>query len=442
MNSKHFLLHGNACQVLCAFIAIFILTNTISAQQPPPVQPVVTDTPTSQDTQAEMVRQLLKRVDSLEAQIKDLKAAKAHVPQTSETASQQPTADKIKPPEMPESENGNLEVTPDQNSNGLPGFQLRGFSNVDWRIDPANAKSQIFIGNVDLLINSRLSEKLSVLAELNIEGDSQGEFVLDPERLLLQYEHSNYLFLSVGKYHIANGYYNSVYHHGKWFETAATRPRIMEFEDKGGILPIHNVGLSVSGQIPSGKLGLNYIAQLGNGGTPKYLRADSIQDPLMVEPRKGKSYLIGMFARPTSVSGLQIGGTFYRDTYERKNTTDISGTILNAHVVLQRPEFEFLNEFFYLRHAEIKATNHWNSYSFYSQISHRINKYRPYFRYEFMNLNRDDPFWGDIKKSHGAAMGVRYELSDFAALKLEYERLHQPGRIRTNGLTLQLAFTF
>jgi hypothetical protein len=413
--------------------------NTPTEQQRPPTAS------TTEDNQTEIVRQLLKRVDALESQIKILKDAKKPAPDSTEAPPSQSAASKIKSSEVPEAESSNSEsgineVKADQNSNGLPGFQMRGFSNVDWQADPTNAKSKIFVGNVDLLINSRLSEKLSVLAELNIEGDSSGEFVIDPERLLLQYEYNNYFNLSVGKYHIANGYYNSVYHHGKWFETAATRPRIMEFEDKGGPLPIHNIGLTVTGQIPSGNLGLHYIAQLGNGGTSQHLRADLPQDPLHTEPQKGKSYLVGMFARPTT--GLQIGGSLYHDSYELQNSTNISGTIFNAHVALQRPEFEFLNEFFYLRHAERNTTNQWNSYAFYSLISHRINKYRPYFRYEFLNFNRNDPFWGDIKKSHGASMGVRYELSDFAALKFEYQRLIQTGRIRSNGLTLQLAFTF
>jgi hypothetical protein len=35
----------------------------------------------------------------------------------------------------------------------------------------------------------------------------------------------------------------------------------MEFANDGGVLPTQAVGLSVTGSIPSGRLGLNYIAE-------------------------------------------------------------------------------------------------------------------------------------------------------------------------------------
>ena len=37
------------------------------------------------------------------------------------------------------------------------------------------------------------------------------------------------------------------------------------FDDQGGFLPLQEVGLSLNGQIPSGKLGLNYVVEMGNG---------------------------------------------------------------------------------------------------------------------------------------------------------------------------------
>src|SRR5207247_10157642 len=52
-------------------------------------------------------------------------------------------------------------------------------------------------------------------------------------------------------------------------QTTIDRPFIFAFEDEGGILPVHNVGLSASGQIPSGRLGLRYIAEIGNGRTSR-----------------------------------------------------------------------------------------------------------------------------------------------------------------------------
>jgi len=42
-------------------------------------------------------------------------------------------------------------------------------------------------------------------------------------------------------------------------------PLSLSIEDRGGILPVHTVGASASGLIPSGHLGLHYVAEVGNG---------------------------------------------------------------------------------------------------------------------------------------------------------------------------------
>src|SRR5205807_2958732 len=88
---------------------------------------------------------------------------------------------------------------------------------------------------------------------------------VDVERMLLEYSHSDYFNLAVGRYHTAIGYYNTAYHHSTWFQTTTGRPFLFEFEDKGGPLPIHNVGVSLSGRIPSGTVGLHYVVEVGNG---------------------------------------------------------------------------------------------------------------------------------------------------------------------------------
>jgi hypothetical protein len=48
----------------------------------------------------------------------------------------------------------------------------------------------------------------------------------------------------VGRFHSAIGYSNTAYHHGTWLQTTTGRPLLFQFEDQGGILPIHNVRLT------------------------------------------------------------------------------------------------------------------------------------------------------------------------------------------------------
>jgi len=70
--------------------------------------------------------------------------------------------------------------------------------------------------------------------------------------------------LSAGRTH-ACWVVHTAFHHGTWVQTTIDRPRIFEFEDAGGPLPIHNVGVATMGKLPSGKLGCIGWRKLGNG---------------------------------------------------------------------------------------------------------------------------------------------------------------------------------
>ena len=111
-----------------------------------------------------------------------------------------------------------------------------------------------------------------------------------------------------GRYHTAIGYYNTAYHHSTWLQTATGRPFLFKFEDDSGILPIHNVGVSVTGIIPSGRLGLHYIAEVGNGRASSSPNAEPVQNT--VDENNGKSFNLRILFRPTGVRGLQAGFPF------------------------------------------------------------------------------------------------------------------------------------
>ncbi len=145
-------------------------------------------------------------------------------------------------------------------------FKLRGFADIDYHLaDRGPDKNAFRLGQLDLFITSQLTEDLNVLSENVIEADEDEHFGFEIERLLLQYTPRDYFNIAVGRYHTAIGYYSNAYHHGKWLQTLVGRPRLFAFEDEGGLLPIHNVGVTINGAIPSGHLGLHYIAEIGNG---------------------------------------------------------------------------------------------------------------------------------------------------------------------------------
>lgn len=117
-----------------------------------------------------------------------------------------------------------------------------------------------YTGDFDLFLTSKLTEKASVLAELVVGEEDGQSFSVELGRALLKYDCNDHLRLSFGRYHTGIGYYNTAFQSGRWLQTTADRPLVMEFAGDGGLLPTQAIGFSVTGQIPSGKLGLNYIA--------------------------------------------------------------------------------------------------------------------------------------------------------------------------------------
>lgn len=69
-------------------------------------------------------------------------------------------------------------------------------------------------------------------------------------------------------------------------------------------------------------------------------------------------------------------------------------------------------------------------------------KYRPYFSYEYLNIARNEPVWGSVGLRHGPSTGIRYELNESVAFKLEYFRLMRRAVGDVSGLRTQVSFTF
>ena len=184
-------------------------------------------------------------------------------------------------------------------------LQIRGFGDMTFHgSDMKGSTNSFSLGQVHLFVTSDISEKFRLLSEIVFEGDDKNVFGVDVERLLLQYSHNDYFNLSVGRYHTDIGFYNTAYHHSAWLQTAVGRPFLFLFEDQGGILPVHNVGFSLTGLVPSGALGLHYVAEVGNGRA-SHLGAEAVQS--VVDENNGKALNLALFARPNPVRGLQLG---------------------------------------------------------------------------------------------------------------------------------------
>jgi hypothetical protein len=326
-------------------------------------------------------------------------------------------------------------------SSGFPTMQFRGFADVSYHTDDQKGTFGSFsLGQFNLFITSKVSDKLSVLAEAVVEAGQDNGVGIDLERLLFRWASTDYLNISVGRYHTAIGWYNTAYHHSSWMQTAIGRPFLFEFEDKGGILPIHNVGVSVSGRIPSGELGLRYVLEVGNGRASRSRQAEAVQN--VVDENAGKSVNLALMARPERLPGFQGGLSVYYDTLTPDGAPKIAQTIVAAHAVYQTADVEWLNEAVFVRNAPEGSDRVLHTTGFYTQVSRKFGGWRPYVRYQYVNVPDDDLMFPEVGLQHGPSVGLRYDVGEFVALKFQYDRTERRRLSGYNTFATQLSFTF
>ena len=401
------------------------------------------------DLLVQQVKALQQETSELREKVKALEADRAN-------STSAPTGSSIPPlpdPTAPEAAAADAPSMPTV-LHEVHGIQWRGFGEFNYKVldqrqpelgtygfVPGSA-GDFYIGAFDLLLSSRITDRASVLAEVVFEeGDAQS-FSVNLQRMLLKYDYNDNLKMSFGRYHTGIGYYNTAFHSGTWLQTTADRPLIMEFANHGGLLPTQAVGISVTGLIPSGKLGLNYIAEYGSSDT---IRPDINGSGNLDDENNGNHINLGFFARPDVFPGLQIGGSFYHDKIgdsSAQQPVRYGQTIVNAHVVYVAHGFEILNEGFLIRHAQENSQIVFKMPAFYSQFSKRFGHIRPFFRYQYVNMNRNETIFDDVGLRYGPSFGARYDFDDNIAFKAQLDHTVRGGEPNLNGLQLQLAFTF
>jgi hypothetical protein len=450
-------------------VLVFILVLFLTSSWPVRAQ-VSESHPSSQTAQAapvtpEQLQQILSELHAQGERIKELEAALAAkgppVP-SGPPANLAPPVNTAPPP-MPavtatQPAPSQEPEPPHEHSMQLPGggpiLKISGFAdfNLDFGQDAnplifplsAKARDTFQFGELDLFLSSRLSKTVSFLGEI-VFGPSEtttetNAWGLDIERLEITYRPSRYFNISGGRYHTSIGYYNTAYHHGTWFQTATGRPFMDYFEDNGGVLPVHGVGISATGLVPAtGRTEMHWIAEISNGRSSDANR-QSVQN--FLSDKDHKAVNLAAFIKPDWAPGLQLGGSYYNDRMVPPGMPDVNQSIGSFYVVFMNSDWELLNEIVLLRNRAGGAAKAFHSPLGYAQISRKFGRYRPYYRFQYVNIANNDPiniFTGRYESHSG---GLRVDFTDYVALKAQYNRLYQRVLAPENGVDLQMAFTF
>src|SRR6185437_4926720 len=129
------------------------------------------------------------------------------------------------------------------------------------------------------------------------------------------------------------------------------------------------------------------------------------------------------YARPEALHDIQIGGSMYRDRLYPQGIGALRQSIYSGYIAYVTPHTEAIAEGVLVEHESPSLHETYRSYASYIQLSRQYGKLRPYFRYDYQNTSSHDPIFGGLGRQSGPSVGVRFDLSDFAALKIQYGRL-------------------
>jgi hypothetical protein len=348
-----------------------------------------------------------------------------------------------------------VQEAPREGPSLLSSMKIRGYADVSFGKPPQeklpegglqNSKDSFQIADFHLFVTAKLSDDWSFLSELLITSDFTNEASAELDRMYFQYNPNKYLRVGLGKFNTSIGYYLNQFHRAKFYQTATGRPLMFSDEDNGGILPVHQIGVSFQGEIPSGALGLHYIGEIANG---RSFNENSAEVQNFADGNNGKAVNLGLFIRPDAAPGLDAGFSVYRDNLEPDGLGKVRETITSAHAVYLTPNFELLNEATILTHDNQAGGATATTKSFYSQVSKRFGIIRPYARYEYQDVPETDLVFRvgheDVAIPFGlrrvGSAGLHVDIKDFAVVKVQFDRALLGG-VWANGAHAQLAFGF
>jgi hypothetical protein len=408
------------------------------------VSPVLCAEATHSNDSSELIRALLARVEQLEKRVAELEGRSS--PSAAATPQPAPAAAAATAPlaAEPADHMGHM----GQGEMTTPSTHLAGFSDLNFSAtDHQGAHSGFNEGQFVLHLNSALSPKVSFFGELSLTARPDAGtgtppatgFNVEVERSIVRFEQNDYFKVSFGRYHTPINWWNMTFHHGQWLQTTISRPEMVQFG--GSFLPIHFVGTLVEGAVPAAGLNLNYNFGVGNGRSAVISRDGDWGDI-----NNNRAWLATVFTRPDHPYGLQVGASVYRDLITPVGGLAFREWIESAHVVWTKENPEFIFEFANVAHQEVSNLFQSNSQAWYVQMGYRLpwfeRLWKPYYRFEYIHIPESDRLFRLVPSLAGSTVGVRYDISSFAALKFEYRNIRRPGEPRINGAFAQTSFTF
>jgi len=405
-------------------------------------------------TDSERMSDLERRLEQSQAQIQQLSrrlvqlegatpAPKAAAPAAS--AASAALADKVSELEQKVSA---MEHRPEPDR----GLEMHGFADVGLAAASKDRPGGFNVGALDFYLTPKFGDRVRGLFEVNFEVDSEGHVGVDVERLQIGYTLADSVTLWAGRFHTPFGYWNTAYHHGAQLQTSILRPMFLDFEDAGGVLPVHTVGLWTNGSTRSEGGRFNYDLYVGN--SPSIQMADPTQpgsgtlDPGLAGALNRTATVganLGYVFRG-SLEGLSVGlhglSSEVVDTLSTPDTTRL--VFVGGWMVFQEYDWEVLAEQYSFRNRDLSGGSGTHaSNAGYVQIGRQFGAWTPYGRYEITHFDQTDAYFAQQASGQSYrryAAGLRFDLNPKTAIKVEANRTQLNDRATGSYSELRAQF--
>jgi hypothetical protein len=405
------------------------------------------------DQSLQLIRQLSARVQDLEAQAAH--GAPPEADKRSGTAAAAPPAAAAQPGTAAAAQTGAAAATPPDTAQRLAkveqtvnqmaasagqhaeeGLATHGFADVG--IGNHNAEFSKYqganVGELDFFLTPRLGSRTRALFELNFEVGSDGTVGVDLERAQIGYQFADSATVWLGRFHTPYGYYNTAFHHGQQIATSLRRPRFIDFEDHGGIMPAHTVGAWLTGSERVGDQRVTYDVYIGNsqritGGALDMNNAGNTHGSTIVGGNLGL-LLSG------ALDGLKVGVDAFQTRIEDEDQSPSYVTRVRSfgtYAAYDTDNWEDIAEFHVFSNQDLTGhTGTHHSDAGFVQIGYRAGRYTPYARYERGAFQQSDRFFAaqtNGSSYYREALGLRFDVDLVSSLKLELAETRLTDRL-------------
>lgn len=329
------------------------------------------------------------------------------------------------------------------------GLPLHGFADVGaaWSSDADPRRRRGFnAGTLDLYLVPQFGGRVRSLMEVTFEYEPDGrEATVDVERLQLGYTLHDNLTVWLGRFHTPFGLWNTLYHHGANFQTSIYRPRFIEFEDQGGIIPAHSVGLWASGKWPLDEDKIVFDAYIANGPS---IRKRALDFNAITDDDQSKMVGLNVGYQP---SGLLRGATAGLHAFQSRATAftsadaPMSRTRLRmggAYFGYDAHDWEAIVEYYRFANRDEAGGGTFGSSAWFAQVGRAFGAWTPFARYEHASLNAQDRYFASqqwARPYRRAVAGARYALDGRSSFKVELSATRESpfSQLDENGTYLQ-----